>query len=107
MVASKCLSGQTLVVQHAGVLSARTTHFQRTIATLQGVLTGLYPNAADDGISIPAITAGDGNEIMYGNARACARLGQLNSSRLKVLKGRVAGLGHFCPVTGSGGLPRT
>lgn len=79
-------------LQHAGVLSARTTHFQRTIATLQGVLTGLYPNAAEAGIAIPAVTAGDGNEIMYGNANACAKLGQLNSSRLKMLKGGPAWL---------------
>ncbi|KAK9804074.1 hypothetical protein WJX73_002754 [Symbiochloris irregularis] len=53
-------------LEHAGVLSARTTHFQRTIATLQGVLTGLYPDAAESGITIPAVTAGDGNEIMSG-----------------------------------------
>ena len=79
-------------------MGARTTHFQRTIGTLQGVLSGLCPEAADSGVSVPAVTAGDGNEIMYGNATACAALGTLNASRLSNLKGAVSCIWQYLRV---------
>ncbi|DBB06874.1 TPA: hypothetical protein ACH3X3_009533 [Trebouxia sp. C0006] len=54
-----------------GAVSGRTTNFSRTIATLQGVLTGLYPEAAQP---IPVATASDMDEIMFANVLSCERL---------------------------------
>ena len=64
-------------------MAGRTTNFERTKATLQGVLTGLYPEA--DGV--PIVTAGDHDEILYANVKACKRLGPLLKSRLAAAKG--------------------
>ncbi|DBA85742.1 hypothetical protein WJX77_001343 [Trebouxia sp. C0004] len=54
-----------------GAVSGRTTNFSRTIATLQGVLTGLYPQVAQP---IPVATASDIDEIMFANVLSCERL---------------------------------
>jgi hypothetical protein len=48
------------------MVGARTTNFQRTIATLAGVLTGLLggPGAVDSATPIPAVTSTDLDEIL-------------------------------------------
>lgn len=50
-------------------MGGRTTQFARTIATLQGVLTGLWPDA-----SVPAsiTTASDQGELLYGEFAPCS-----------------------------------
>ena len=51
-------------------MGGRTTQFARTIATLQGVLTGLWPDA-----DVPAsfTTASDQGELLYGGVPLHAR----------------------------------
>ncbi|KAG2486402.1 hypothetical protein HYH03_014979 [Edaphochlamys debaryana] len=57
------------------VIAARTTNVSRTIATLRGVLTGLYPALAEEGEPFPATTSADLDEILYADTRACPHLG--------------------------------
>ena len=52
-------------------MTGRTTNFQRTIGTLQGVLTGLYPDARE---SIPVTTAADLDEVLFANVQGCMSL---------------------------------
>jgi hypothetical protein len=54
-----------------GTVNARTTNFSRTISTLEGVLTGLYPKTEQ---AIPAFTASDMDEILFANVLGCERL---------------------------------
>lgn len=70
-----------------GILAGRTTSFARTIATLQGILTGLYPGTLAE---VPITTANDKEEILYGNVRACERLGVLFKAKTAMLKGQPA-----------------
>ncbi|KXZ49979.1 hypothetical protein GPECTOR_18g135 [Gonium pectorale] len=62
------------------VASLRTTPIRRTVATLRGVLTGLWPRLAPSGGSgadapvLPVAASTLGHEIMYGNNGTCARL---------------------------------
>eukprot|EP00884_Botryococcus_braunii_P023598 jgi/Botrbrau1/9922/Bobra.0012s0021.1 len=67
---------------HAGDVEGRSTNYRRTIATLRGVLTGLYPNASEP---VPVTVAEDTDEVLFGNTEACRRLG----SMLKVMQNRL------------------
>lgn len=55
-------------------LAARTTCIDRTYKTLQGVITGLYP---DMNLPIVANASREREEIMYGKNTTCARLGPM------------------------------
>ena len=68
-----------------GAVSGRTTNFSRTIATLQGVLTGLYPEAAQP---IPVATASDMDEIMFANILSCERLADVMKRARYELRGK-------------------
>lgn len=65
-------------------MTGRTTNFSRTIATLQGVLTGLYPQAAEP---IPVATASDVDEIMFANVTSCERLADVMKQARYDLRG--------------------
>ena len=67
-----------------GAVSGRTTNFSRTIATLQGVLTGLYPDASQP---IPVATASDMDEIMFANVLSCERLADVMKRARYKLRG--------------------
>jgi len=54
-----------------GLLYCRTTNYARTVATLQGVLTGLFPDIKKP---VTAHTTEEMDEILYGNAASCNRL---------------------------------
>ena len=58
----------------AGCVAARTTNYARTIATLKGVLTGLYPGPTAPHTPITADTLEAIDEMLYANLRACERL---------------------------------
>jgi hypothetical protein len=60
--------------QEEGVLVGRTTNYSRTVATLRGVLTGLYPDADRP---FPVTTTEELDEILFGNAESCQRLKRL------------------------------
>lgn len=57
-----------------GVVNARTTNYSRTIATLQGVLSGLFPGTAHP---ITVHTTEEIDEVLYTNVKSCGRLHQL------------------------------
>ena len=65
-------------------MSGRTTQFARTMATLRGVLTGLWPDA-----SVPSAftTASDQGELLYGNVGSCARLKQVFKLQMAETRG--------------------
>lgn len=67
-----------------GAVSGRTTNFSRTISTLQGVLTGLYPDASKP---IPVATASDLDEIMFANVLSCERLADVMKRARYELRG--------------------
>lgn len=69
-----------------GAVSGRTTNFSRTIATLQGVLTGLYPDASKP---IPVATASDMDEIMFANVLSCERLADVMKRARYELRGKL------------------
>lgn len=52
---------------------AHTTMIGRTIATLRGVLSGLYPDAASSGQPIHVDATAERFEYMYGKNVTCAR----------------------------------
>ena len=79
-----CVTASTL---QEGSIAGRTTNFARTKATLRGILTGLYPEAAD--VAVPIVTASDEDEILYSNVKSCARLGAILKTRMTSLKGEV------------------
>ncbi|GFR52541.1 hypothetical protein Agub_g15116 [Astrephomene gubernaculifera] len=70
----------------SAVASLRTTTIRRTVATLRGVVTGLWPGLAvateeegeekdrRSGAPLPVAASVESLEIMYGNNRTCARL---------------------------------
>ncbi|KAK9829707.1 hypothetical protein WJX72_007452 [[Myrmecia] bisecta] len=70
-------------VYQARAVGGRTTNFRRTISTIQGVLTGLYPGTA---AAIPIGTAGDAEELLFPNSKSCDRLGQLMTVATDALK---------------------
>jgi hypothetical protein len=65
-------------------VAGRSTNYRRTVSTLQGVLTGLYPSAD---APIPVTTAADVDEILFANVEACGRLRRLLKSQREALKG--------------------
>lgn len=70
-----------------GVIFSWTTSFTRTINTLRGVLSGLYPDAAMARTSITAVSAMPDKEIMYGINATCPRLGpMIEARRLQIEK---------------------
>ena len=58
-----------------GLVRCRTTNYDRTIRTLQGVLTGLYPEGAGAGRAIPVRAHGSKIGWMRGDEQGC--LGKL------------------------------
>jgi lysophosphatidic acid phosphatase type 6 len=54
-----------------GILYCRSTNYSRTVATLQGVLTGLFPDTTGP---LPVKTTEEMDEILFGNAASCKRL---------------------------------
>lgn len=76
-------------------MTGRSTNYRRTIATLQGVITGLYPSAQQP---VPIQTAEDVDEVLFGRTDSCERLRSLMKTQARALKGlpaiRTARLGH-------------
>ena len=77
------ISGVVVVLQDTEV-EARSTNYRRTIATLQGLLTGLWPDASS---AVPMRVAQDVDEVMFGRADSCERLKDLMKQEAKALKG--------------------
>ena len=73
-------------VAQADQVYARSTNYQRTVATLQGILTGLYPSTQE---AIPVETAQDVDEILFANAGSCERLRQLLSQARDRVRGEL------------------
>ncbi|GAX81189.1 hypothetical protein CEUSTIGMA_g8622.t1 [Chlamydomonas eustigma] len=67
------MEGLAFLKPHFNVhdVRCRSTNYDRTIKTLAGVLTGLYPDASQ---SIPVTTATDLDEIMYADTKSCPHL---------------------------------
>ena len=123
-------------VWDSSIATLRTTPIRRTIATLRGVLTGLWPGLEQPtaaGVAAAAAAAKDKRrrrlaagavpplpvgasaeelEIMYGNNNTCARLTPLYAALQKDLDGeRVEGVGRLVVVSvsvcvGGGGAGR-
>lgn len=55
-----------------GLVQSRTTNYQRTVATLRGVLTGLFPDTATP---IKVTTSADVDEIMFADSKSCPHFG--------------------------------
>ncbi|KAK9915420.1 hypothetical protein WJX75_008934 [Coccomyxa subellipsoidea] len=66
-----------------GLVLGRTTNYRRTIATLQGVMTGMYPDAQQ---VIAIQTAPDVDEILFGRTDSCERLRNLMKAQARSLK---------------------
>ncbi len=66
-------------------VSARSTNYRRTIATVQGLLTGLWPDTA---AAVPLQVAPDVDEIMFGRTDSCERLRDLMKAQARALKGK-------------------
>jgi lysophosphatidic acid phosphatase type 6 len=66
-----------------GILYCRTTNYSRTVATLQGVLTGLFPDTKK-GIQVK--TTEEMDEILFGNAASCTRLKEIIKNAASVEK---------------------
>ncbi|KAK9824986.1 hypothetical protein WJX81_003696 [Elliptochloris bilobata] len=88
-----------------GVVAACTTNYRRTVDTLAGVLSGLWPSVAANGRIIPAVTSAAIDEVLWGNADNCERLrsmfkahaarvkeAQKGDARLAELDARVRGV---------------
>lgn len=65
-------------------VEARSTNYRRTIATLQGLLTGLWPGTA---AAVPLRVAQDVDEVMFGRTDSCERLRDLMKAQARALKG--------------------
>ena len=78
-------------------MEARSTNYRRTIATLQGLLTGLWP---DTQAAVPLRVSGDADEVMFGRTDSCERLRDLVKQQAQALKGEPS----FCtwPSTSMG-----
>lgn len=74
------------------VLSNRTTNFSRTIATMGGVLTGLYPQP---GQPMAVSTCHELDEVMYVNERSCTRLGEVMKAHVHQLRVAAAPAGEL------------
>ena len=73
-------------------MTGRTTNFQRTIGTLQGVLTGLYPDTRE---AIPVTTAADLDEVLFANVQGCASLKlAMDAAKKKVQGESVSGVSN-------------
>lgn len=79
-----CIVHKWFVCRQDGAVSGRTTNFSRTIATLQGVLTGLYPDTPQP---IPVATASDIDEIMFANVLSCEKLADVMKRARYKLRG--------------------
>lgn len=66
-----------------GVVNARTTNYSRTVATLQGVLSGLFPGTKDP---IVVHTTEEIDEILYHNVTSCRKLHTLMKGLKQQLK---------------------
>ena len=66
-----CTYTRPCCARQADAVTGRTTNFQRTIGTLQGVLTGLYPDTRE---AIPVTTAADLDEVLFANVQGCMSL---------------------------------
>ena len=76
------------MITRAGSLSARTTNFSRTRASLAGVLRGLYP---DDTGPVTVVTSGQMDEILYADSRTCPHLAILMKAAATMQKGKGGG----------------
>lgn len=56
-----------------GDISAHTTNMARTVQTLTGVVSGLYPDVPDSS-PLQVTTVGDHEEFMYANSAGCPQL---------------------------------
>jgi hypothetical protein len=70
----------------------RTTNYSRTIDTLRGVLTGLYPAsspaaAGQHAPTFPVVAVEDLDEILYSNVKSCERLEALVQEMSRQAKG--------------------
>ena len=65
-------------------MEARSTNYRRTIATVQGVLTGLWPDTSS---AVPVRVAEDVDELLFGRTDSCERLRDLMKQQAKALKG--------------------
>ena len=65
-------------------VEARSTNYRRTIATLQGLLTGLWPGTM---AAVPLRVAQDVDEVMFGRTDSCERLRDLMKAQARALKG--------------------
>lgn len=66
-----------------GAVNARSTNYSRTIATLQGVLSGLFPGTEDP---IVVHTTEEIDEILYHNVTSCRKLHSLMKELKQQLK---------------------
>ena len=73
-------------------VEARSTNYRRTIATLQGLLTGLWPGTQ---AAVPMRVAQDVDEVMFGRTDSCERLRDLMKQQTKALRGDSC---HTCPL---------
>lgn len=63
---------------------ARSTNYSRTVATLQGVLTGLFPDRPSKPITVR--TTEEMDEILFGNPESCQRLKQMLTAARKEIR---------------------
>ena len=68
-------------------VEARSTNYRRTTATVQGVLTGLWPDTRS---AVPVRVAEDVDEVLFGRTDSCERLRDLMKQQAKALKGETA-----------------
>lgn len=79
---SSCLIPPTMTAQEAaqrGLIYLRTTHTPRTLQSLQGVVSGLYPgeaasNDADAAAPLPVFSISSQHEYLFPNASHCPEL---------------------------------
>lgn len=75
-----------------GAVEARSTNSARTVATLGGVLAGLFPALAEDGAPVTTATVGRSeDEHFVPNTQGCARLKQLLKDAAPFTTDRLAG----------------
>ena len=68
-------------------MEAKSKNYRRTIATVQGVLTGLWPDTSS---AVPVRVAEDVDELLFGRTDSCERLRDLMKQQAKALKGMAA-----------------
>ena len=79
--------GRTVIWMQEGIVVGRTTNYRRTIGTLQGVLTGLYPDTSE---TVPIATSEEMDEVLFGRSESCARLSGLIKAQARALRGAAA-----------------